>query len=97
MASSCPQIGEKEDGEKETLGLESEECVSDKRLQIRVCCLGVCMREKERKREREAWLDIFESDKLKSHDVLKLGAEKKGWRERKQALSTGRLMRRGSD
>lgn len=30
---------------------------------------------------------FFESDKLKSHDVLKLGAEKKGWRERKQPLN----------
>lgn len=26
--------------------------------------------------------DIFESDKLKSHDVLKVGAKKKGSRER---------------
>lgn len=52
---------------------------------LRVCfCEPVCMRERERERgsEREAWMEseregIFESDKLKSHDVLQLGAEKR--------------------
>lgn len=43
-----------------------------------VCvCMSLCVLE----REREAWMEgIF--DKLKSHDVLKLRAEKKGMRER---------------
>lgn len=58
-----------------------------------VClCEWACVYEIQRGKEREGGLDeewecISESDKFKSHDVLKLGAEKKGWRERNKTTA----------